>query len=142
MYATASITLTLEHLPPSSDPDSLACLDTGCRVTLVDQDWLLKHLPHQKISTMSTSLKVRGIGASKHESAEFAALSLYFPGKNDAGQLVYAALNCEIHLVKGLQANLLIGNDILSPEGVVIDISRKSALIRSCVVTISINAKQ
>lgn len=101
-YATASITLTLEHLPPSSDPDFTACLDTGCGVTFVDRDWLLKRLPHQKISTISILLKVRGIGASKHESAEFPALSLYFPGKNDAEQLVYIALKCEIHLVDGL----------------------------------------
>lgn len=91
---------------------------------------------------MSTSLKVRGIGASKHESVEFAALSLYFPGKDSTGRLVYASIRCEIHLVKGLRVNLLIGNDILSPEGFIIDIGRKSALIRSCAVTISINTKQ
>lgn len=61
---------------------------------------------------MSTSLKVRGIGTSKHEFAKFAALLLYFPGKNNARHLVYVALNCEIHLVKELQANLLINNNI------------------------------
>lgn len=90
---------------------------------------------------MSTLLKVRGIGASKYKSAEFAALSLSFPGKDDAGQLVYAALKCKIHLVVGLQANLLISNNILSPEGVVIDIGGRSALIGSCGVTVTINAK-
>lgn len=101
-YVTTSITLTPEHLPPSSSPDSTACIDTGCEVTLVDRNWLLKRLTHQKISTMSIFLKVRGIGASKHKSAEFAALLSYFPGKNNAEQLVYTALNCEIYLVKGL----------------------------------------
>lgn len=87
-------------------------------------------------------MKVRGIGASKHKSTEFAALLLYFLGKNDAEQLVYAALKCEIDLIKGLRANSLIGNDILSLKGIVIDINRKSALIGSCEVTITINAKQ
>lgn len=91
---------------------------------------------------MSTFLKVRGIGVSKHKSAEFTALSLYFSGKNDAGQLVYITPNYEIHLVKGLQANLLIGNDILLLEGVVINIGRKSALIESYKVIISVNAKE
>ncbi len=91
---------------------------------------------------MSTPLKVRGIGASKHESLEFAALSLYFSGRNGGGDLVYAALQCEIHLVEGLHANLLIGNDIMSPEGMIIDLGKKTALIGACGVTIDVNAKQ
>lgn len=85
MYATTLIIPMPEHLPPNSDSNSLACLDISCGVIFVDCDWLLKHLSHQKISTISTFLKVRGISASKYESAEFAALLLYFPGKNDVG---------------------------------------------------------
>lgn len=38
MYATASITLTPKHLPPSSDLNFTAYLDIGCGVTLVDQN--------------------------------------------------------------------------------------------------------
>lgn len=91
---------------------------------------------------MSTFLKVREIGASKHKSGEFAALSLYFPGKNSTGQLVYASLTCEIHLVEDLKANLLIGNDIMSLEGFVIDVKGKNALIGSCGVTVPIDARQ
>lgn len=41
---------------------------------------------------MSTFLKVRGIAASKHESVEFVALSLYFLVRLNAGELVYALL--------------------------------------------------
>lgn len=90
---------------------------------------------------MSTLLKIRGINALKHKSAKFPVLSLYFPGKNNTEQLVYAALNCEIHLVEGLQANLLIGNNILSSKRVVINIGRKNALIESCGVIVTNNAK-
>ena len=64
---------------------------------------------------MLTPLKVRSIGASKHELEKFAALLLYFPGRNNAGQQVYALLTCEIHLVEDLKANLLIANNIISP---------------------------
>ncbi len=141
-YATATVTLAPDHLPPDSNLKSTACLDTGYGVTLVDKNWLTKNLPTQKISTMSTPLKVRGIGASKHESREFAALSLYFPEKNNAGQLVYASITCEIHLVEDLRANLLIGNNIMFPEDFVIDVKGKKALIGSCKVTIPINARQ
>ncbi len=91
---------------------------------------------------MSTLLKVRGIGASNHELGEFATLLLYFPGKINVGQLVYTSLTCEIHLIKDLRANLLIRNDIMSPEGFVIDAKGKKALIRIYKVTIPINARQ
>ncbi len=65
-YTIALITLTPEHLPSDSDLDLTACLDTRCGVTLVDKAWLSKRLPMQKINTMSTLLRVRGIGSSKH----------------------------------------------------------------------------
>lgn len=141
-YITATVTLAPDHFPPDSNPKSTACLDTGCGVTLVDKNWLAKNLPTQKISTISTPLKVRGIGASKHKSGEFTALCLYFPEKNNAGQLVYASLTCEIHLVEDLRANLLIGNNIMSLKGFVIDVKGKKALIGSCKVTIPIDARQ
>lgn len=47
-YATTSITLTPEHLPLNSNLDSTVCYDTGCGVTLVNQDQLLKHLLQEK----------------------------------------------------------------------------------------------
>ena len=114
----------------------------GCGVTLVDKSWLLRYLPGQKISTMSFPLKVREIEVSRHESDKFAALSLYFSKKDGAGKLVYASLRCEIHLVEGLRANLLIGNDIMLPENFVIDIEKKTTLIESCRVTVPISARQ
>lgn len=91
---------------------------------------------------MPTLLKVRGIGVSKHKSEEFPALFLYFPGKNNVERLVYASVRCEIHLVDGLRANLLIENDIMSPENFVIDIDKRSTLIGSCKVTIPISVRQ
>lgn len=101
-YTTTSITLVPHLLSPDLDPAATACLDTGCGVTLIDKEWLLSHLLHQKISTISTLLNVREIGTSKHKSVQFAALSLYFPGKDETGQRVYASIKCELHLVDGL----------------------------------------
>lgn len=101
-YATTAVTLAPEHLPQSFDPNLTACLNTGCEVIFVDRDWLLKCLPGEKINTMSTSLKVRGISTFKHESSEFAALSLYFADRNNIGVFVYVSLQYDIHLVEGL----------------------------------------
>lgn len=142
IYATIAITLDPHRLPQNSDPESMACFDTGCKVTLIDKGWLLRYFPKQKISTMSTLLKVRGIRASRHESKEFVALSLYFLGKNSARKLVYALLRYKIHLVKGLRANLLIKNDIILPKNFVINIEKKTILIKSCGVIVFISVRQ
>lgn len=91
---------------------------------------------------MSTSQKIREIEASKHKSREFAALLFYFSRRNNVGQLVYASLTFEIHLVENVRANLLIGNNIMSLKGFVIDIRGKNALIGSCGVTVPIDTRQ
>lgn len=41
---------------------------------------------------MSELLKVRGLDAFKYKFLKFAALFLYFPGKNDVRSLVYILL--------------------------------------------------
>lgn len=56
--------------------------------------------------------------------------------------MVYALLQCEIHLVEGLHANLLIDNNIMSPEAMVIDLGKKLTLIDAYEMTINVNAKQ
>ena len=141
-YATAFFTLIPHLFLLDLDPAVTACLDTGCGVILVNKTWLLSHLFHQKISTMSTSLNVREIGTSKHESAQFGALSLYFPGEDETRQRVYASIKYELYLVDGFQANLLVRNDILSPKSFVININMNRAFIGSCEVTIPIKARQ
>lgn len=141
-YATAAVTLVPRVLPLETDPSATACLDTGCGVTLVDKDWLLRQLPHQKIKEMSTSLKVRGIGTSKHKSAQFAEVSLFLSEESDKGQRVYASIRCELYLVEGLRANILIGNSILAPESFVLNVALGHALVESCKVKITIRARQ
>lgn len=69
-------------------------------------------------------------------------LSLYFPSKNNVGDLIYASLQCEIYFIEGLYANLLMSNDIVSSKAMVINLKKKTALIGACVVTIDVNAKQ
>ena len=136
-----AVTLIPQVLPLESDPSATACLDTGCGVTLVDKDWLLRQLPGQKIKEISTFLKVRRIGASKHEFNQFAELSLFFPGENTEGEMVYTSIKCELHLVEALRANILIGNDILAPEGFVINIGLGHAVVGSCGVKIAVGAR-
>lgn len=91
---------------------------------------------------MFTPLKIKGIGVSKFESAQFAELSLFLPGENDKGQKVYASIRCELHLVEDLRANILVGNDILGPENFLLNVRLGHALVGSCGVKIAIRARQ
>ena len=90
---------------------------------------------------MPVPLKVRGISVSRHKSGEFAFTALYIPSLNREGSEVYACVLCELHLVDGLKANMLIGNDVLCIKGFTINLASASAHILSCGVTIVINTR-
>lgn len=141
-YAAVAITLVPTMIPSADDPAHSCCLDTGCGVTLVDKSWLLKQLPEVILSTIATLLRIRGIGATQHESNEFVCTPIYFLGKDVRQQQVYASINRELHLVDGWKANVLIGNDIVGPEAIAINVNTKTKCISSCNVTIAIAVKQ
>ena len=61
------------------------CMDTGCGAMLIDRDWLKAQLPKAKILKMATSLKVRGIGTSKHKTDKYVLKALYFFAINNEG---------------------------------------------------------
>lgn len=91
---------------------------------------------------MSTPLKIRGIRSSKHKSAQFAEVTLFLLGENVEGQHIYALFKCELYLVKDLRANILVENNILAPEGFILNFKRDHAIVESCRVTIAIKARQ
>lgn len=82
-YTTTLITFILEYLLSDANSDSIAYLNTKCKVLPVDKTWLLKRLPIQKINTMLIPLRIKGIRSSKHKSKEYATLFLYFLSKNN-----------------------------------------------------------
>lgn len=90
---------------------------------------------------MAVSLKVRGIGASRHKSEEFAFTTFYMPDLDQGGLVVYACIKCELHLVENLKANMLIGNNIFCTDGFTINLASASAYILSYGLTIIVNAK-
>lgn len=141
-YITTSITFDPIALSSLTDLDGSVYLNREYGVTLVDGTWLAKKLFFQKISVMPVPLKVRGIGASKNKSGDFAFTTIYIPGIDEKGHKVYMSINCELHLVDGLKTNMLVGNDVLCIEGFAINLSTSSAFIHSCGVKIDINARQ
>ncbi|TAQ84474.1 hypothetical protein B7494_g7190 [Chlorociboria aeruginascens] len=120
-YVTAQAKLHLDM-----DPVAI-CIDTGCSLSLIDEAWLLKCIPDVKIRTMATPIMVRGISNLKHPTSKYVIIPFYLQG-NDS----YACITREIHLVNDLQAKMLIGVDILAPEGIDICISTRTATISHC----------
>ena len=91
---------------------------------------------------MTVLLKVKEIGSVKNDTNEFVSIPLYFLGRDKSKQLVYAQIDQELHLVDDFRANMLIGNDIIGLEQISINIAERTALVASCGVCISINARQ
>ncbi len=108
----------------------------------VDREWLYRHAPDKKILKMAVPLKVRSIRASKHESDECVSMPIYFLGVDEHKQPVYARNYREMHLLNALKANILVGNDIIAPEDIMIDLANSTAFIISCKVRIAIKAGQ
>jgi hypothetical protein len=116
-YATAPVALT--------DPDKIitCCLDSGCVMTLIDAK-LAESLTCERRRV--SPILVSGIG-SRHMSSFYIRIPIFF--KADNGR---AKLTIEAHLVDNLKAQLLIGMDVLGPEGFTLDFSRCQASIGSC----------
>lgn len=61
---------------------------------------------------MPVLLKVGNIGAFKHKLKKFAFIIFYILGSSHNKTEVYVGIKCELYLVKGVKANILIGNNI------------------------------
>ena len=133
-YAQAAVRLA-PHLE-----NVLVCLDSGCGASLIDRAWLLEQLPDVPICKMATSLRVKGIGSASHDTDEYITITFYLPGTKD-NQKVLFSMTRELHLVNDLRAKMLIGNDIIGPEGIVLDIGQGHATIGNG-VQIDIVARQ
>ena len=118
------------------------CLDTGCSVSLADRAWIKECMPDIEIRKMASPITVRGLGSARHQTDEYVILPIYFPGKTKDGQEVTAkTAPREIHLVDELKAKMLVGMDIMKPEGIDVLSSRSVASISSCKVDVPIELK-
>lgn len=140
-YGTTLITFDWAILPDIGNPNTLVCLDTGCGISLVDKTWLTKKHLSQKIRNMPVPLRVRGINASKYKLRKFPLTAFYIPGFDRGSSEIYAFIQYKLYLVKGLKANMLIGNNVLCTESFTINLISDSAHILTCGMTIVINAR-
>ena len=122
--------------------DEEVCIDTGCGVTLADKPWLLALLPEVEIRRMPKALRVKGLGTAMHDTDEYVLVPMYLPAVKQDGTRVLCRIVREIHLVDNLKAHMLIGNDIVGPEKIVLDVNQSKAFIGSCDATADITCRQ
>ena len=117
-----------------------ACADTGCPMTLFDRGKLLQLLPDIRLQRLASPIPVRGLGDTVHQTHEYANVSFLIEGELD-GKPATAELSGEVHVVDKLRANMLMGNDMIVPHGIVLDPANHRMTIGECKnITARINA--
>ena len=74
---------------------------------------------------MVSPLQVRGVSTTKYKTSDFISIAVYLPSVDSLGNKVLVYIKREFYLVDNLRAKILIGNNIIAPEKIVIDISNK-----------------
>jgi hypothetical protein len=72
---------------------------------------------------------IKGLGDEMYLSKESVVLDVFFP---DVTNTRLAKITREFHIVQDMDCGLLIGNDIIEPEGIVIDLAKKRMQISAC----------
>ena len=125
-YLTGLFSLSLEAPPESG------CLDTGCPMSMGDRVFLKRLVPSFSTKKHTAPITLRGIGSNRHSTDEWITLSFFMKGETPEGKPVMIKFTRDIHVVDNLKANLLIGMDILGPEGVVIDLPQEKVILTKC----------
>jgi hypothetical protein len=114
--------------PKSPKSESWGCVDTGSGMSLVDESVLKAGAPSSKRTTNSP-VHIKGVGDELFLSKESVVLDVFFP---DVTNNRLAKITREFHIVQEMECGLLIGNDIIDPEGIVINLAKKKMQISAC----------
>lgn len=87
----------------------------------------MEQAPHTVTHRMSSPIPVRGLGATIHNSDQYAKVDIYLTGVDGRT----AVITREAHIVNDLRAKMLVGIDVLATEGITMDLPRKIAVISS-----------
>jgi hypothetical protein len=118
------------QLSPTSSSESWGCADTGSGMSLVDES-VLQSLPEaiDKTRKVKSPVHIKGVGDEMYLSQESVVLDVFLP---DITNSCLAKITREFHVVKDMTCGLLLGNDIIEPEGIVMDLAKKRMRISSC----------
>src|SRR5271154_1727164 len=111
----------------STSSDTWGCADTGNGMSLVDESVLESSALSSRKS--QSAVHIKGIGDEMYLSKESVVLDVFFP---DVTNTRLAKITREFHIVQDMDCGLLIGNDIIEPEGIVINLVKKQMQISVC----------
>src|SRR5271163_1862947 len=111
----------------SPDSDAWGCADTGSGMSLVDESVLESGALSSRKS--QSPVHIKGLGDEMYLSKESIVLDVFFP---DVTNTRLAKITREFHIVQDMDCGLLIGNDIIEPEGIVINLAKKRMQISAC----------
>lgn len=113
-------------------PPESGCLDTGCPMSMGDRMFLKRLIPGFAPKKHDAAITLRGIGPNRHSTIEWTTVSFFMKGETPQGKTVMIKFTRDIHVVDNLKANLLIGMDILGPEGVIVDLPKSKVIFTKC----------
>jgi len=82
-------------------------------------------------------LSISGVGSNRHDTSKFIITLIYLPSKKNNKE-VLGIVRRELYIVDSLRAYILVGNNIISPKGILINIANKKAYIASYSIIIRI----
>jgi hypothetical protein len=113
--------------------DKPLCLDTGCGMSSIDRAFFKAQFPNAVVRQVPSPIEIRGIGDKVSTSTDYSLVTMFLPGhKPDSDEPCLASITREFHIVEKLACNVLIGNDIIDPECIQIDVTKRKAIIGSC----------
>src|SRR5271154_2954063 len=78
---------------------------------------------------LNSPVHIKGVGDELFLSKESVVLDVFFP---DVTNKRLAKITRKFHIVQEMECGLLIGNDIIEPEGIVINLTKKKMQISTC----------
>ena len=122
-------TMKVQYSPDSNAEESDISPDTDYGVTLGDRVYLRKYIPNLEIKKLPISIPVRGVSNKIMSTSEYAMVTVYIKDLVD-GISKMACLTMEVHIVNDLKANILIDTDILTPQGMTVDLEVRVVKLR------------
>jgi hypothetical protein len=113
------------------------CFDTGCSASLINWQFLKTQDPSAEIRLMASLLRINGIARNQHTTSEYVIATLQILGTDKDG-LVEAVITCKLHVVNCLDANILVGTDVMLLKKIDILLLDKILQISTCNVDVPV----
>jgi hypothetical protein len=97
-------------------------------MSLIDED-VLRTRPWIERIRLRHAIKVKGVNGDPLDAWEAVTLPIFLP---DSTNKRMAKITREFHIVQDLDCGIIFGNDVIGPEKISIDVSARSAVVKSC----------